>query len=206
MKYELNEQQRSLFETIENTQMNVFLQGQAGTGKSTFITYLKEHSSKRIRIVCPTAVAGVNIGGTTIHSLFKLPLSDFLVFDELLKSPRKKLKSILNKTDLLVIDEVSMVRPDILDAIDVLAKQARCSEEPFGGLQMLLVGDLCQLPPVIKSNVYHIFFNEYGHKMPYFFDAKAYQNGNFQKIELTKVYRQEDDDLLLHLMNILILS
>ena len=202
MKYELNAQQCSLFDVLENTATNVFLQGQAGTGKSTFITYLKEHSSKRIRIVCPTAVAGVNIGGTTIHSLFKLPLSDFLVFDELLKSPRKKLKSILNKTDLLVIDEVSMVRPDILDAIDVLAKQARCSEEPFGGLQMLLVGDLCQLPPVIKSNVYHIFFNEYGHKMPYFFDAKAYQNGNFQKIELTKVYRQEDDDLLLHLMNI----
>ena len=202
MQYELDATQKDLFETIEQTDTNVFVQGQAGTGKSTFISYLKEHSSKRIRIVCPTAVAAVNINGTTVHSLFKLPLSDFFVFEELLKTPRKKLKSILNKTDLLIIDEVSMIRPDMLDAIDLLAKQAKNSDLPFGGLQILLVGDLCQLPPVIKSNVYHIFANEYGHKMAYFFDSKAYQKADFLKVELTKVYRQEDDELLTHLIQI----
>ena len=105
--YELDEDQQELFDLIENTNQNIFIQGQAGTGKSTFINYLKTHSNKRIRVVCPTAVAAINIGGSTIHSLFNLPLSDFFIFDELIKTPRKKLKSILLKTDLLIIDEVS---------------------------------------------------------------------------------------------------
>lgn len=200
--YELDETQSELFDLIENTHTNVFIQGQAGTGKSTFINYLKKYSDKRIRIVCPTAVASINIGGTTIHSLFKLPFSDFFIFDELLKEPRKKLKSILNKTDLLIIDEVSMVRPDMLDIIDLLSKQARGKEEPFGGLQVLLIGDLCQLPPVIKSNAYHVFKEAYGHRMPYFFDANAYKAGNFEKVELTKVYRQSDKELLKNLIKI----
>ena len=123
-------------------------------------------------------------------------------FDELLKEPRKKLKSILNKTDLLIIDEVSMVRPDMLDIIDLLSRQARGKDEPFGGLQMLLIGDLCQLPPVIKSNACHIFKEVYGHRNPYFFDSNAYKTGNFEKIELTKVYRQSDKELLKNLIRI----
>jgi len=200
--YELDDVQQELFNTVENTNTNLFIQGQAGTGKSTFINYLKKHSDKRIRIVCPTAIAAINIGGSTIHSLFNLPLSDFFMFDELLKEPRRKLKSILNKTDLLIIDEVSMVRPDMLDAIDLLSRQARGRDEPFGGLQMLLVGDLCQLPPVIKSNAYHVFKEAYGHRIPYFFDANAYKTGIFEKIELTKVYRQSDKELLKNLIKI----
>lgn len=200
--YKLDESQKELFDLIENTNQNIFIQGQAGTGKSTFINYLKAYSSKRIRVVCPTAVAAINIGGSTIHSLFNLPLSDFFIFDELIKTPRKKLKSILLKTDLLIIDEVSMVRPDMLDAIDLLSRELREKDVPFGGLQLLLVGDLCQLPPVIKSNTYDVFKNTYGHRMPYFFDSNAYKNGNFKKIELTKVYRQEDTELLENLINI----
>lgn len=200
--YELDETQSELFDLIENTQTNIFIQGQAGTGKSTFINYLRKHSDKRIRVVCPTAVAAINIEGVTIHSLFNLPLSDFFIFDELLKEPRKKLKSILNKTDLLIIDEISMVRPDTLDSIDLLSKQARGNDKPFGGLQMLLIGDLCQLPPVIKSNTYHVFKEAYGHRMPYFFDANSYKAGDFTKIELTKVYRQSDKELLNNLIKI----
>ena len=200
--YELDTDQKELFDLVENTNTNVFIQGQAGTGKSTFINYLKKYSDKRIRIVCPTAVAAINVGGTTIHSLFKLPFSDFFIFDDLLKEKRQKLKSILNKTDLLIIDEVSMVRPDMLDIIDLLSKQAKGKDEPFGGLQMLLIGDLCQLPPVIKSNAYHIFKEAYGHRNPYFFDANSYKAGNFEKIELTKVYRQSDKELLKNLIRV----
>ncbi len=122
--------------------------------------------------------------------------------DEILKSPRKKLKSILTKTDLLIIDEVSMVRPDMLDAIDLITKQLKNNQDPFGGLQMLLIGDLCQLPPVIKSNTYEVFKQTYGHKIPYFFDSDAYKTGDFKKIGLTKVYRQLDKELLHNLIKI----
>lgn len=202
IEYELDETQQSLFDTVEHTNINLFIQGQAGTGKSTFIKYLLAHSNKRIRVVCPTAIAAININGSTIHSLFGLPLSDFFVLDELLNTPRPKLKSILCKTDLLVIDEVSMVRPDMLDAIDLLSREARRNDSVFGGLQMLLIGDLCQLPPVIKSNTYHVFQEKYGHRKPYFFDAESYQSGNFEKVELTKVYRQSDAKLLENLIKI----
>ncbi len=200
--YELDDVQQALFDKVENTKQNIFVQGQAGTGKSTFVNYLKKHSSKRFVIVCPTAIAAINIGGSTIHSLFNLPFSDFFIFDDLVKQPRKKLKSILRKTDLLIIDEVSMVRPDMLDAIDLLAKQARENETPFGGLQMLLIGDLCQLPPVIKRNTYEVFNEVYGCWMPYFFDAHSYKKGDFEKIELTKVYRQSDKMLLDNLIKL----
>ncbi len=201
-QYKLDKAQSQLFDLIESSDKNVFVQGQAGTGKSTFINYLKTHSKKNIRLVCPTAIAAINIGGVTIHSLFKLPLSDFFIADQVLKEPRRQLKSVLKKTDLLIIDEVSMVRPDMLDMIDLLCQQAKQNSKPFGGLQMLLIGDLCQLPPVIKSTAYQVFEKAYGYKMPYFFDAKAYKNGAFCKVELTKVYRQQDKTLLENLIKI----
>lgn len=192
--------QRDLFDSIESTQDNFFIQGQAGTGKSTFVQYLKDHSSKRLRVVCPTAIAALNVGGVTIHSLFQFPFSDFFIFENL--EVKRKTAQILQKTDLLIIDEVSMVRPDMLDAIDLIARQARTNDAPFGGLQVLLIGDLCQLPPVITSGVKHVFEREYGHKEAYFFDAAAYRDGGFKKVELTKVYRQSDPDLLLNLAKI----
>ncbi len=199
---ELNLVQRKLFDKIEHTHNNIFIQGQAGTGKSTFIKYLKKHSKKRIRLVAPTAIAALNIEGATIHSMFTLPLSDFLIMREVLSSKRRKLKSILKKTDILVIDEVSMVRPDILDAIEALCCQARGNLALFGGLQIILIGDLCQLPPIIKSSVAEAFRLEYGTREPYFFDAKSYQKGAFEKIELTEVYRQSDKELLQYLQNL----
>lgn len=199
---DLNLTQRKLFDKIEHTHNNIFIQGQAGTGKSTFIKYLKKHSKKRIRLVAPTAIAALNIEGATIHSMFTLPLSDFLIMHEVLSSKRRKLKSILKKTDILIIDEVSMVRPDILDAIEALCCQARGNLALFGGLQIILIGDLCQLPPIIKPSATEAFRLEYGTREPYFFDAKSYQKGAFEKIELTEVYRQSDKELLQYLQNL----
>ena len=199
---ELNLIQRKLFDTIEHTHQNLFIQGPAGTGKSTFIKYLKKHSKKRIRLVAPTAIAALNIEGATIHSMFTLPLSDFLIMREVLSTRRRKLKSILKKTDILIIDEVSMLRPDILDAIEALCCQARGNLALFGGLQIILIGDMCQLPPIIKHDVASIFKTEYGTDEPYFFDAKSYQKGGFEKIELTEVYRQVDSELLSYLQNL----
>lgn len=198
----LNLVQRKLFDKIEHTHNNIFIQGQAGTGKSTFIKYLKKHSKKRIRIVAPTAIAALNIEGATIHSMFTLPLSDFLILREVMSSRRRKLKSILKKTDILIIDEVSMLRPDILDAIEALCCQARGNLALFGGLQIILIGDLCQLPPIIKYGAESAFKQEYGTTEPYFFDAKSYQKGAFEKIELTEVYRQNDYELLNYLQNL----
>lgn len=199
---ELNLVQRKLFDRIEHTHQNFFIQGPAGTGKSTFIKYLKKHSKKRIRLVAPTAIAALNIEGATIHSMFTLPLSDFLIMREVLSTRRRKLKSILKKTDILVIDEVSMLRPDILDTIEALCCQARGNLALFGGLQIILIGDMCQLPPIIKHDVAAVFKAEYGTEEPYFFDAKSYQKGGFEKVELTEVYRQSDNELLKYLQNL----
>lgn len=199
---QLNLVQQKLFDKIEHTHQNLFIQGQAGTGKSTFIKYLKKHSKKRIRLVAPTAIAALNIEGSTIHSMFTLPLSDFLIMREVLSTKRRKLKSILKKTDILIIDEVSMLRPDVLDVIEALCCQARGNLNLFGGLQIILIGDMCQLPPIIKRETIPVFKAEYGTDEPYFFDAKSYQKGAFEKIELTEVYRQQDEELLGYLQNL----
>ncbi len=199
----LDTKQQEIFNLVEKTNQNIFIQGQAGTGKSTFIRYLQNHSKKRMIILCPTAIAAINIGGETIHSMYNLPFSDFFIMKDLLNKKRSKLSMILKRTNILIIDEVSMVRPDMLDAIDMLSKQARDNpHEPFGGLQVILIGDLCQLPPIIKQNVYNIFEDIYGYKNTYFFDSFAYKEGDFTKIELSKVYRQEDPDLITNLINI----
>ncbi|MBQ8251392.1 MAG: AAA family ATPase [Alphaproteobacteria bacterium] len=196
----LSREQHELFHQIEETKNHYLIQGQAGTGKSTFIKYLFEHSSKRIRILCPTAIAALNIAGVTIHSLFRLPLSDYIVKEQV--EIKKKTINILKKTDIIVIDEISMVRPDIIDTMDYILKQARGDFSPFGGVQMVFVGDLCQLPPVIKQTTSHIFKQRYGIAEPYFFDAKSFKMASFCFKEFKKVYRQSDDVLLKQLSNI----
>ena len=193
----LSKEQQKAFDILQNTNDNLFIQGQAGTGKSSFIMYLKKNITKSMIICSPTAVAAMNIGGQTIHSLFKLPISDFISSDNLFKTNRKKISDIIKSADILVIDEISMVRPDILDAIDMLTKSMRKNKnKPFGGLQVLLIGDIYQLPPVIKSNATDIFNQIYGTKDPYFFDSNAYKNGNFKCIQFSYVYRQLNNDLL----------
>ena len=199
-EFALDSTQSYLFHQIETTRNSYFIQGQAGTGKSTFIRYLQTHSRKKIRITCPTALAATHIGGVTLHSLFQLPLKDFFILEEL--ELKRQTASILRRTDILVIDEASMVRPDMLDAIDYLCRKARGNLMPFGGMQIVLVGDLCQLPPVIKVSTYPIFRAKYGYAESYFFDSSAFKQGNFTTIILTQVYRQNDTNLLRHLINL----
>lgn len=190
----LSDVQTSAFNTIERTNYNLLILGQAGTGKSTFVNYLKSASNKRIICACPTAVSALNVGGQTIHSLFQIQPRDFIM-PELLKLKAKP-RNILNAADVLIIDEISMVAPDLLDAIDILARTARRNNEPFGGLQVVAIGDLFQLPPVITRDAMEYYRTEYGHDNAYFFDANVYGRADFIRYDFDLVYRQSDTALL----------
>lgn len=190
----LNQNQMEAFNTIEKTHSNILILGQAGTGKSTFVNYLKSVSSKRIVCACPTAVSALNVGGQTIHSLFQIQPRDFIM-PEILKLKAKP-RNILIATDVLVIDEISMVAPDLLDAIDILARQARRNNSPFGGIQVVAIGDMFQLPPVITPDAEFYYQQEYGYKQAYFFDSNVYKRADFIKYDFDIVYRQNDGDLL----------
>lgn len=190
----LNDVQMSAFNTIERTNSNVLILGQAGTGKSTFINYMKSASKKRIICACPTAVSALNVGGQTIHSLFQIQPRDFIM-PELLKLKAKP-RNILNAADVLVIDEISMVAPDLLDAIDILARSARHNNAPFGGLQVVAIGDLFQLPPVITREAMEYYQQAYEHANAYFFDSNVYKRAKFLRYDFDLVYRQSDAGLL----------
>lgn len=190
----LNKSQMDAFNEIEHTNYNILILGQAGTGKSTFVNYLKSASTKRIICACPTAVSALNIGGQTIHSLFQIQPRDFVMpeFLKLKEKPRK----ILNGADVLIIDEISMVAPDLLDAIDILARQARHNNAPFGGLQVVAIGDLFQLPPVITREATDYYLQNYGYQKAYFFDSNVYKRADFIRYNFEAVYRQNDKPLL----------
>ncbi len=196
----LNATQLSAFDAIERTNSNILILGPAGTGKSTFINYLKSASKKRIICACPTAVSALNVGGQTIHSLFQIQPRDFIL-PEFLKLKAKP-RNILNATDVLIIDEISMVAPDLLDAIDILARMARRNNEPFGGIQIVAIGDLFQLPPVITREATQYYTSEYGHPNAYFFDSHVYGRANFIKFNFDFVYRQNDLPLLENLVQL----
>ena len=203
VKEKLSKQQSKAFKLISTTKKNIFIQGQAGTGKSTFIKYIKEHLTNKNIVICsPTAVAAVNIGGMTLHSFFKIPPCDYLTDEILWKRNRKQIVPTIKAMDILIIDEISMVRPDMLDGIDALLRSIRKSALPFGGVQMLLIGDLYQLPPIITNNVTDIFQEKYGTSDVYFFDSNAYKKGGFTKIEFTKIYRQANTTFINHLNNL----
>ncbi len=193
---------------INNTNQNIFLTGKAGTGKTTFLHRLSEHTPKEMIIAAPTGVAAINAGGVTLHSLFQLPFSGFIPDNQGLRgdlrteinTPQTLLKTVkmhrskrdmIRSLELLVIDEVSMLRADTLDAIDVLLRSIRRHyDTPFGGLQVLFIGDLWQLPPVVKNDEQAILQTYY--PSPYFFNAKVLQDNPLLYIELEKVYRQKD--------------
>lgn len=185
----LGEEQRAIFDILENTNENVFVTGKAGTGKSVLLQYFKYKSSKQMVIVAPTGVAALNVGGQTIHSLFKIP-PQFIEKDSL--RVNYKTASLLRHLEAVVIDEISMVRADLMDAIDSLLRQARGNNLPFGGVQMIMFGDLYQLPPVVSDPELHKYFaqNNGGY---YFFNAHAWQNAQMKIYELTKNYRQKDE-------------
>jgi len=193
----LNQTQMSAMQTLESTQSNLLIMGQAGTGKSTFVNYLRAASGKRIVCACPTAVSALNISGQTIHSLFQIQPRDF-VMPELLKL-KAKTRNVLTGADVLIIDEISMVAPDLLDAMDILARQARRNNAPFGGLQVMAIGDLFQLPPVITRDAAALYEQNYGYQNAYFFDSNVFKRANFLRYDFDLVYRQNDMELLQNL-------
>ena len=199
---EKNQELRNAWDFVEHTGISIFLTGKAGTGKTTFLRTLKERSSKRSVIVAPTGVAAINAGGMTIHSFFQLPLSPF-VPNASIKNRfdySKEKRKIMRTLDLLIIDEISMVRSDVLDAIDSVLRRFREHDKPFGGVQLLMIGDLQQLTPVVTPEEEELLQHYYD--TPYFFGSKALRSINYVTIELTHVYRQQDRTFITLLNNI----
>lgn len=197
-----SEEQIEIFNAITKQNKNLFIQGQAGTGKSTLINWVRHDSEKNVVVACPTAIAAMNVGGCTLHSLFRFKPKNFLDPNTILNKREKGNDIVLKHIQILIIDEISMVRPDLLDCIDVVLKEVKKSKKPFGGIQVVLVGDLLQLPPIVTSDVKEIFYDFYGSKSPYFFDSRAYKEGGFETRELKTVHRQDDSRLLENLRNI----
>lgn len=198
---ENNTELRNAWDFVEHTGISIFLTGKAGTGKTTFLRTIQQRSTKRMIVVAPTGVAAINANGVTIHSFFQLPLSPFV--PESTVKPRfeysKQKRQIMRTLDLLIIDEISMVRADILDAIDSILRRFREHNKPFGGVQLLMIGDLQQLTPIVRPDEEKLL-NRY-YNTPYFFDSKALQSTQYVTIELTKVFRQQDKvfiDILNH--------
>jgi hypothetical protein len=181
---------------VYNSSANVFLTGKAGTGKTTFLKHVYNTCKKNLAVVAPTGVAAINAGGTTIHSFFQLPFgcfnynqSPFFLGKLKINAQRRQ---VFRQLELLIIDEISMVRADLLDAIDVVLKHFRYNyNEPFGGVQVLMIGDMYQLSPVVKDEEWALISGNYN--SPYFFDSRVMQQSPPVHIAFTKIYRQQDD-------------
>lgn len=185
---------QAALDLMENTGKHLFLTGKAGTGKSTLLEYFRSITKKKGAILAPTGVAAVNVDGETIHAFFGLK-PGFERAEAMKISKNPKNPSLYKRVEMIIIDEISMVRADILDAIDIFLRNARKNPDPFGGVQMVFIGDLYQLPPVITDQDKKNFYEEYGYKSPYFFESEVFQRDDFllQYIELQKIYRQKDN-------------
>ena len=185
---------------VEETDTNVFLTGKAGTGKTTFLKNLHKNTTKRMIITAPTGVAAINAGGVTLHSFFQLPLGPFVPGVKVEGSSRQQYKlsnakrEIIKSLDLLVIDEISMVRADLLDAVDDVLRRYRRNNLPFGNVQLLMIGDLHQLPPVVKREDWQLLGQVYS--SAFFFNSKALSKVGFVSLELKKIYRQSDEQFI----------
>lgn len=190
---DLNPQFLHALHIMEETDKNVFITGRAGTGKSTLLQHFRNTTKKNIAVLAPTGVAAVNVKGQTIHSFFGFKPD---ITPDIARRMRPKEKSIYKKLDAIVIDEVSMVRADLMDCIaEFLHIHGKSKSQPFGGIQMIFIGDLYQLPPVVTSRDKALFKSLY--KSPYFFDSMVFGSDfDMQFIELEKVYRQRDDRFL----------
>ncbi len=182
---------------VQYTGCNIFLTGKAGTGKTTFLHNLKKNTAKRMIITAPTGVAAINAGGVTLHSFFQLPFGPFVPGSDAYERSRqhqfrfsKEKKQIMQSLDLLVIDEISMVRADLLDAVDSVLRNHRRNNKPFGGVQLLMIGDLHQLSPVAKQAEWQTIQQYY--ESVYFFSSKAIADTELVTIELKHIYRQSD--------------
>lgn len=200
MNEESNAQLELARKIIDNTGQSLFLTGKAGTGKTTFLRSLRSTSRKRMIVTAPTGIAAINAGGVTLHSFFQLDFGPFVPGAERSDSSRRRMAfgkdkiKMIRGLDLLVIDEVSMVRADMLDAVDDVLRRFRDRTLPFGGVQLLLIGDLQQLPPVVVEAERKIIEDNYD--SPYFFDSHALHQTDYLTVELTKVYRQDDADFI----------
>lgn len=197
MNLQTNPQLELAYQYICNTKKHLFLTGKAGSGKTTFLHKIRAARVKRMAIVAPTGVAAINAGGMTIHSLFQIPIGMHLPGVDR-KQPQGRFRAektrLIRSLDLLVIDEVSMVRADLLDAIDEVLRRVRSSQQPFGGVQLLMIGDLHQLPPVVKPEEWDLLRRYY--ETPYFFGSQALRKSDYIAIELKHIYRQSDPEFI----------
>ncbi|HQJ46896.1 MAG TPA: AAA family ATPase, partial [Ignavibacteriaceae bacterium] len=210
MKIDRTEEFDLAYRFITETNQNIFLTGRAGTGKTTFLKYLRKNSIKKMLVAAPTGVAAVNAQGVTLHSLFQLPLGIILPRPETFNLSKDTVKNhpllsrihyskeklnLLSSMELLIIDEASMLASYIVDAIDIILRYIkRKPEEPFGGVQILFIGDLNQLPPVVKNEEWEIL-NEY-YSSIFFFDSIVLSENVPVLIELKNIYRQRDDSFI----------
>ena len=192
MKTEMNPEFAFAMEMVEETDRNLFLTGRAGTGKTTFLKELVRRGAKRMVVLAPTGIAAINAGGSTLHSFFQLPFGLYLPG----YSRRNKFRigkekiNLMRSMDLMVIDEVSMLRADILDEVSGILKRYRNDHRPFGGVQLLMIGDLQQLAPIVKDEEWEQMKDYYA--SPYFFESEALKSVGFSCVELQKIYRQND--------------
>jgi ATP-dependent DNA helicase PIF1 len=188
---DINDEFKSAFDLMEHTRECLFITGKAGTGKSTLLKYFKANTGKKIIVLAPTGVAAINVGGQTIHSFFRLPPK--IIQKDAIRRLRDK--SLIENLDMVIIDEVSMVRSDLMDGIDYALRLNRGRmKTPFGGVQMVFFGDLFQLSPVVENEARELLEKRYS--SPYFFSAKVFNDCNIKPIELSTIYRQKDSSFM----------
>ena len=188
---ELNSDFTYVLDAIDKEDKHLFITGRAGTGKTTLLQLFKNTTKKKVIVVAPTGIAALNVGGQTIHSFFKFPAKPLQKKD--LKKVRRR--KIYQKMEVLVIDEISMVRADLLDNIDLFLRINRECAAPFGGVQVVLFGDMFQLPPIVSTDIERQLFSTY-YESPYFFSSKVFADLNLEMVELRKVYRQDNRHFL----------
>jgi len=197
--FQPSEEFKYIFNKVENSSENFQITGKAGTGKSTLLHYMVQNTKKQIVVLAPTGIAAINIGGSTVHSFFRFPFGPLSFGDKDIpffsKTDRKR--RIIEKLDTIIIDEVSMIKADILDAIDhSLRINGGDKNKLFGGKQLILIGDLFQLSPVVKNSEAERILYEQVYRSPYFFSARAFQQAAFNSYKLSKVYRQNDEHFI----------
>lgn len=195
---DFNDEFVAAFDALENTGQHLFITGKAGTGKSTLLQYFRFKTQKKIAVLAPTGVSAINIKGQTIHSFFQFKPD--ITPQTVGEIPiRKRKRQLFEKLEAIVIDEVSMVRADLMDCIDAMLRlYGPHFDRPFGGVQMIFFGDLFQLPPVVSRDEEHVFKSFY--PTPFFFSAKVFETLDFKIMELAKIYRQKDEQFI-HLLN-----
>lgn len=190
----LTDEMQKVLDLVKNTDENVFVTGKAGSGKTTFLKYLIANCGKNCMVAAPTGVAAINAGGVTLHSLFGIPFGPITPYDKLENRFSEYKTELLLKLDLLIIDEISMARADIIDTIDRKLRWVCECNEPFGGVQIVMFGDLFQLPPVIKKQDREILSNYYDDF--FFFNAQVFKRVGFHVVELSTIFRQTEPEFI----------